>query len=81
MKKRNPITENRAYRARMQLFELSRKIRGIGYLFEQQSHDECPPFNLPEIYEGIGLLLQSLGEEAREIWSILDQWEIDREKK
>ncbi len=54
------------------LYELSNKIRGIGYLIEHQKPDQAPPFDLPQISEGIGLIVQELGERVYEYTSNLE---------
>ena len=74
MGRRTPIAQDKATWGDLQLVTI--KIRGLGFLLERQKADGCPPLDYEELFEGVGMVVRELGEEASAVATELEERQL-----
>lgn len=60
---------------------VSLKIRGLAYLLANQNIDQCPPLDLDQLYYGMGLVLDEIGQNLATLATTGEETELAREKR
>ncbi len=66
---------------RAKIYNISLKMRSIGYLVECQREDGAPPLDREELINGLGVLISAEGRKLFKIWRELDELSVKKTKK
>ncbi len=75
------MKDNKMHEIQAKLYDISLKIRSLGYLVECQRDDGVPPLDREELINGLGALISREGRKLFKIWRELDALSVAKKKK